>query len=546
MALCFALLAPVLIACMPVDSFWRPDTQVWSAPVASGGAVLSTVAIPSFSIELSNADLRGINWLALVGFGGALLWVLYSCIALGLRLRRLTPWRRLGRVELSFCSHAGGAFAAWWPGRIIVALDAETIAHRDDRLIAVRHELQHHRHLDPAFAWLWLGLRAAFWWNPAVHWLAHQMSELEEMAVDAALVCRGVDAKRYGESLLRAATRVAAKPRLSRGFKDRGYLLTRRIEMLTQTGKRQSVLWGALVAALLTTAAAWAADSVHTREVDEDLAEQAMESLEAAGWDVHSSTTRAVLAELVEGRAGRQFARGAIAAAPEYEAIIGVALNDYNLPQFLRAVPFIESGYQNLGAEGGQSMAPGRGGRGIWMFIPQTARHYGLEVSDEIDQRLDIKEETDAAMRLLQDLYAEFGDWGLALAGYNQGAKAVRVAIKQGGTVDIFKLIEAGLLNEYAARVAAAAILLEAPELLGESPAERRLTVHLIDADLNETLQLLAEQADMDLVFKGQFKSKVSISVKDAEWQSVLDLILKHTSLKAEQSGSKLIIYSEK
>lgn len=56
----------------------------------------------------------------------------------------------------------------------------------------------------------------------------------------------------------------------------------------------------------------------------------------------------------------------------------------------------------------------------------------GLVRSEEYDELV-----TEAAMRLLGDLYDEFGDWGLALAGYNQGAKRVRKAIAQEGTADI-------------------------------------------------------------------------------------------------------------
>jgi len=108
---------------------------------------------------------------------------------------------------------------------------------------------------------------------------------------------------------------------------------------------------------------------------------------------------------------------------------------------------------------------PAQRGAGLWMFIPSTARTYGMRVGAEEDQRLDIPLETDAALRLLSDLHAEFGDWGLALAAYNQGPSVVRRAIQQEGTRDIWKLMKSGALNSYVAQVVAAAILLEEPSL---------------------------------------------------------------------------------
>jgi membrane-bound lytic murein transglycosylase D len=140
------------------------------------------------------------------------------------------------------------------------------------------------------------------------------------------------------------------------------------------------------------------------------------------------------------------------------------------LPPFLAAVPLVESGYSNWGAPDGdeeQSRAPGTiPGRGLWMFIAPTARQYGLRVDDTVDERLDPEKETAAAVALLSDMYDRYGDWGLALSAYNMGPRAVDAAIEAGGTRDPWELTARGLLNEYAAQVMAAALVLEAPELV--------------------------------------------------------------------------------
>ncbi|MGC0154340.1 LysM peptidoglycan-binding domain-containing protein [Chromobacterium vaccinii] len=61
------------------------------------------------------------------------------------------------------------------------------------------------------------------------------------------------------------------------------------------------------------------------------------------------------------------------------------------------------------------------GAAGLWQFMPATGRHYGLEQTWWYDGRRDVMDATRAALDYLQNLYAQFGDWNLALAAYNWG-----------------------------------------------------------------------------------------------------------------------------
>jgi membrane-bound lytic murein transglycosylase D len=61
------------------------------------------------------------------------------------------------------------------------------------------------------------------------------------------------------------------------------------------------------------------------------------------------------------------------------------------------------------------------GAKGIWQFMPATAKGYGLEISDEVDERLHVEKATQAACKLLLDYKKRFGTWMLAATAYNFG-----------------------------------------------------------------------------------------------------------------------------
>ena len=58
---------------------------------------------------------------------------------------------------------------------------------------------------------------------------------------------------------------------------------------------------------------------------------------------------------------------------------------------------------------------------GMWQFMPTTAREYGLEVNDNVDERYDIEKSTEAACRYIKSAYAKYGDWMSVAASYNAG-----------------------------------------------------------------------------------------------------------------------------
>ena len=110
-----------------------------------------------------------------------------------------------------------------------------------------------------------------------------------------------------------------------------------------------------------------------------------------------------------------------------YMPIFQEIFNKYEIPEELRAMAVIESAMNPL--------AVSRvGAKGMWQFMYQTAKIYGLHIDSFVDERLDPVKSADAAARYLKDAYEIFGDWNLAIASYNCGAGNVKKAIRRSGS----------------------------------------------------------------------------------------------------------------
>ena len=74
------------------------------------------------------------------------------------------------------------------------------------------------------------------------------------------------------------------------------------------------------------------------------------------------------------------------------------------------------------------------GAKGMWQFMYNTARMYGLTINSFVDERLDPVKSADAAARYMRDAYRIFGDWNLAVSAYNCGPGNVNKAIRRSGS----------------------------------------------------------------------------------------------------------------
>ncbi len=117
-----------------------------------------------------------------------------------------------------------------------------------------------------------------------------------------------------------------------------------------------------------------------------------------------------------------------------YMPIFEEALDAYNLPMELKYLPIIESSLN--------PKAVSRAGAvGLWQFMLRTAKLYGLESTNYVDDRRDPIKSTWAAAAYLKDMYDIYHDWNLVIAAYNAGPGNVNKAIKRaGGKTDYWEI----------------------------------------------------------------------------------------------------------
>ncbi len=473
--LLLALLSPLLAPLLPVDAPYTPPAQLWAARSwREPGPVLTVGASgrPTPTVLPARTTLgAGVVVVVALGLAGG---VGLARATLGAR-RLLAPsvlWRRTRGVEIRV-SPGASAPCTLWLGRSIIVLDPASFADPELRLLALRHELQHLRAGDASFAWVLALTGALSFANPAAAWWRRRLAEAEELACDRDLLARGVSARRYAEALYAVAAR--ATPLAFPGLvSPRPSLLKRRIEAVLKppTPNRSPLSRAlALLGLPLVLSVAWAGDrALATRTVSSaELIRVARQMEPEGGFPLVVNAAVVEAAQrLIATPGGRAWVQAGLARYPEHGPAFEQALAARGLPRALSAIPLIESGYQNLtGAELDARVPEQSRGAGYWMFIRSTAREYGLVVDGGVDERLDVAKETEAAIDLLSDNHARYGDWGLALAAYNQGPNAVDAAIRAGGTRDVFALQEKGLLNDYVAQVVVAALLIEDPSLVG-------------------------------------------------------------------------------
>ncbi|MEM7103101.1 MAG: transglycosylase SLT domain-containing protein [Bacteroidota bacterium] len=116
-----------------------------------------------------------------------------------------------------------------------------------------------------------------------------------------------------------------------------------------------------------------------------------------------------------------------------YFPIFEEYLEKYDLPEELKFLPVIESALD-------PTAVSRVGAGGLWQFMPYTGNEYNLRINEYVDERMDPRMSTEAAMKFLTNLHERYDDWILALAAYNCGPGRVNKAIRRTGSKDFWKI----------------------------------------------------------------------------------------------------------
>lgn len=116
-----------------------------------------------------------------------------------------------------------------------------------------------------------------------------------------------------------------------------------------------------------------------------------------------------------------------------YKPMIEKILREEGVPEELIFLAQAESGFVPRAISRAMCV-------GVWQFAAFRGKEYGLNRTTATDDRMDPELATRAAARHLHDLYNHFGDWNLAMAGYNCGPGCVDRAIQRTGFADYWQL----------------------------------------------------------------------------------------------------------
>ena len=116
-----------------------------------------------------------------------------------------------------------------------------------------------------------------------------------------------------------------------------------------------------------------------------------------------------------------------------YFPYIESELRNSGLPEELKYLVVVESSVK-------PDVRSRVGASGLWQLMIPTARYCGLEINYWVDERLDPRASTKAAIIYLKELYSQFSDWSLVMAAYNCGPGRVRKAIRYAGSEDYWKV----------------------------------------------------------------------------------------------------------
>jgi membrane-bound lytic murein transglycosylase D len=250
---------------------------------------------------------------------------------------------------------------------------------------------------------------------------------------------------------------------------------------------------------LITLASAWAQNERQAFDYIPDVSDSVIQArLEAMSGEIPMVYTEEVKRQIqFYTITRRDYARKMLNRSSQYFPMFEKHLAANGMPDELKYLSIVESGL-NPGAVSHAAAV------GLWQFIYWTGKAYDLQSNWYYDDRMDPEKATIAACRFLKYLHGYFGDWELALAGYNSGAgrvnRAIRYADGQRSFWSIYKYLPKET-KAYVPKFVAVAYVFTYAEEHNLFPDEPLYTVDYDTIQVNQFMHLetFAEQANICL-----------------------------------------------
>ncbi|MCZ2102022.1 MAG: lytic transglycosylase domain-containing protein [Chitinophagales bacterium] len=174
----------------------------------------------------------------------------------------------------------------------------------------------------------------------------------------------------------------------------------------------------------------------------------------------------------------------------KYFPVIESILKEEGVPDDFKYVAIAESGLRNPTSSASA--------KGYWQFMKPAAIEMGLEISEEVDERMHLEKSTKAACGYIKQLQKRFGTWTDALGAYNVGPGSYGRSMTEQKESNYYDLNINEETSRYVFRILAIKEVLTHPETYGffVERADRYLPhTNFKEITVTETIESLADFA---------------------------------------------------
>lgn len=153
--------------------------------------------------------------------------------------------------------------------------------------------------------------------------------------------------------------------------------------------------------------------------------------------------------------------------ANRYFPMIEKILKEEGIPDDMKYLCVIESALN-------QATSPA-GAKGFWQFMPDAGMENGLEINQDVDERLHVEKSTRAACKYLKNAKRNLTSWISASASYNCGVSGLKRIMDEQNASNFFDLYMNEETTRYVFRIMALKIVMENPTSYGFDPSKMEL-----------------------------------------------------------------------